>query len=224
MSAKAGEPQGLATASFPANQLARSDKWADAHRKQRQKPAGAPHLGPAPPLALGAGAEAIKMISPAAKRILDQAGFDVALKVYAKESEVSRFVRDADVPVHFKDGQVSFGELDEWIQEYSQREETRNRRAYDLSWVALFVAASSLIVSVLVALGYFPLAKQEVPAISRQLTPPASSAIAQPELPAATPQSTSPAPSPQPAPPEPAPPAVSPQPASANLVPGSRFR
>jgi hypothetical protein len=160
------------------------------------------------------------MISPAAKRIIDQAGFDVALKVYAKELEVSRFVQDADVSVHFSDGQVGFAELDEWIQEYSQREETRNRRAYDLSWVALFVAASSLIISVLVALGYFPLTKHELPAISRQLTPPAPP---QPEPPAATPQPTPPAPSSQPAPPAP-PPAVSPQPASPNLIPGSRFR
>jgi hypothetical protein len=151
------------------------------------------------------------MISPAAKRILDQAGFDVALKVYAKELEVSRFVQDADVPVHFSGGQVGFGELDEWIQEYSQREETRNRRAYDLSWVAFIVAASSLIISVLVALGYFPLTKHEIPAISRRLTPPAPSAVA--------PQPEPPAPSPQPTPPAP-----SPQPTSPNLIPGSRFK
>jgi hypothetical protein len=133
------------------------------------------------------------MISPEARRIVDQAGIHAALEVYAKQLEVGRLPEDADVLVHFAGGQVSFGELDEWIQGYSQREATRNRRAYGLSWTSIIVAIIALLVSagsLAVAIGYFP-------------TLPTKHEVLPPQPPAH-------APSPQPAPAQP------------NLVPGLR--
>jgi hypothetical protein len=92
------------------------------------------------------------MISTQSRRILDQAGIDVVRAAYTKAMTVRVLPRDYLDTVQFSGGQVSLGEVDEWLQRYSQIQSAQARRAYVRSNLSLAIAIVSLIVAALVAI------------------------------------------------------------------------
>ena len=92
------------------------------------------------------------MISTQNRRMLDQAGIDVVRAAYAKALAVRVLPRDYHDPVQLSGGQVSLGEMDEWLQRYAQIHSAQTRRAYVRSNVSIAIAIAPLIVAILVAI------------------------------------------------------------------------
>ena len=92
------------------------------------------------------------MISSQSRKILDQAGIDVVRATYAKAMIVRVLPRDYHDPVELSGGQVSLGEVDEWLQRYSQIQSAQARRTYVRSNLSLAIAIVSLVVAILVAI------------------------------------------------------------------------